>query len=246
MLLPIGNRRTPAEEAPVPVPAADRQYHPVVAAFRDATDRLEVTRSQLPRVLRVLQALVIEAERRGFAASTPRKASHREYHKPVWSGDKDGHVVLARSDVSVVLRLREDGVRGRAVYQQRYRSSVLDDWASPRRLPRIRGRCQGTITISILSPHSRSNRSPSGVTARRSPRRSPSGGVDGSRIEDRGGAPPSALELEEAKRPTTEMEAAMESAKLQHTEHLRADILDAQVAAWLMRTRSRLLRRDRG
>jgi len=38
------------------------KYHPVVAAFRDATDRLEVTRSQLPRVLRVCKALVIEAE----------------------------------------------------------------------------------------------------------------------------------------------------------------------------------------
>ena len=66
----------PTEMFPVPVPNRVARYHPIVAEFRDQSDRHEVSRAQLPRVGRILQGLVVEAERHGFTVQGPATSYH--------------------------------------------------------------------------------------------------------------------------------------------------------------------------
>lgn len=57
---------SPPERPVIAVPAAIRNPHPAVAALRDAKGRLDMTPSVRGRALRVLQALVLAAEREGY------------------------------------------------------------------------------------------------------------------------------------------------------------------------------------
>lgn len=119
---------SPTAPMPVPVPERVARYHPVVTEFRGQKDRHEVSRAQLPRVSRILQGLVIEAERRGYAVRLPSKAKVSQQGCPDWSGDADGHLLIVIGDVRVALRVREDGIRGRAIYPRhdyRYRTSTV-------------------------------------------------------------------------------------------------------------------------
>jgi len=53
--------------SPVSIPEQVRRYHPVVRAFRNASSGLEISKAALPRVSLLLQALVVEAEARGYS-----------------------------------------------------------------------------------------------------------------------------------------------------------------------------------
>lgn len=118
---------SPTAPMPVPVPERVARYHPVVAEFRGQKDRHEVSRASLPRVSRVLQGLVVEAERRGYAARLPSTAKVSQQGCPDWSGEADGHLLIVIGDVRVALRVREDGIRGRAIYPRYdYRYRDLD------------------------------------------------------------------------------------------------------------------------
>lgn len=55
--------------APVPVPAQLRKPHAVVQALQHGPDQLQVTKDVRSRALRIVQALVAEAQRRGYQVS---------------------------------------------------------------------------------------------------------------------------------------------------------------------------------
>jgi hypothetical protein len=105
----------PAELRPpaaIAVPDHVSRFHPVVAAFRKASDCHEVSRAQLPRASRLLQALVTEAERRGhtvaFASdSTPSDRYERR------TGSSDGHLIIKTAEYDAHIRISEEGVPSR-------------------------------------------------------------------------------------------------------------------------------------
>ncbi len=57
---------------PVPVPARVTKYHRVAREFRDRTNLHEMSRKALPRALRIMHALAVEAERRGYGIACVR------------------------------------------------------------------------------------------------------------------------------------------------------------------------------
>lgn len=88
-----------ADAPPVPIPIKVARYHSVVRQFREYSERHEVSRAALPRVLRILQGLVIEAEQRGYnsqLASAPKR--DRYAYRSGWQGKHHGHVVIAIGD----------------------------------------------------------------------------------------------------------------------------------------------------
>jgi hypothetical protein len=220
---------TPTVALPVPVPDRVGRYHPVVVDFRDHPERHEVSRAQLPRVCRLLQGLVVEAERRGFVVNGPmvREA------EPGWSrcsGSQEGHLRITVLDIPIILRVWEDGVVPRKPfprYDYRLGSS------SRRRVPAYDEGAKGTVRLAILAPRTQSRGQSSWADSR------------STRLED---ALPSALmavearAAEERERLQAERQEeqrrirAWEQAKFQAREafisHQRAEILDRQVAAW--------------
>ncbi|MFB9415525.1 hypothetical protein [Dactylosporangium matsuzakiense] len=104
---------TQVELRPVPVAEHVTRYHPVVAQFRDTTDRHEVSRQHLPRALRLLHALVTEAERRGHTvAAAPPPATSHGYSR--WTGANNGHITISVDGHSTALRILEEGMPSRA------------------------------------------------------------------------------------------------------------------------------------
>jgi len=223
---------TPTERLPVPVPERVARYHPLVTEFREQRDRHEISRAQMPRVSLILQGLVLEAERRGYTVSAPDARKVVEHGRATWSGDRDGHLQLTIGGVSVRLRVREDGIRTRAIYPKH---SYYNDreYVSARHSTAYEEGAKGRVSISILSPHTRSHR--------------PSSWRDGKRqrLEER--LPAILMEIEtraaeERERITLERDAAerrrlaWEDAKARarqlHAEHQRATVLGEQVAAW--------------
>lgn len=113
---PVGTYR---EVAPVPVPERVAKYHSAVAAFRDDKRRHEVSRALLPRALLVMQALAIEAERRGYTAATVKDSSSGRYHDVVWSGPTHGHIAVEVDGVATALRVFEEGLGTRSYFAER-------------------------------------------------------------------------------------------------------------------------------
>ena len=97
---------------PVPVPEKVGRYHPVVVRFRDQSDRHEVSKAVLPRALRLLHALVTEAERRGYqVANAPGRRT--SYGRDDWTGARDGHITITINGHEHALRLLEIGLPSR-------------------------------------------------------------------------------------------------------------------------------------
>lgn len=222
----------PVLMSPVPVPERVGRYHPVVTAFRGEADRHEVSRAQLPRVCRILQGLVVEAERRSYSVAVAEASKVPRSGGPDWSGEADGHIGITIDGVAVVLRIREDGIGSRKVYPRRdYSYRQYDD--SVRRSFAYEEGAKGLVRISILAPHTRSNRQSSW------------GDGKTQKLEDL--LPAVLMEAEmrsaeereririqrqEAELRRLAWERAMEQARVRHTEHHRALILDEQLDAW--------------
>ena len=106
------------ERRPVPVPMRVARLHPVVRGFKEQTERHEVSRAALPRAVRILQGLAIEAERRGYTVSSAPDGRDRDMRKR-WSGPDDGHVVIDADGYSARLRVSEEGLTSRSYWEQR-------------------------------------------------------------------------------------------------------------------------------
>jgi hypothetical protein len=121
------------------VPENVGRYHAVARQFRDRTERHEVSRALLPRVTRIVHAIAVEAERRGWSARASTE-SKNGYGRTDWTGTKDGHIQITAKQHEFWLRIQEDGVHTRGVWDEevhRYRN-VASDWAfyRDRELPR--------------------------------------------------------------------------------------------------------------
>lgn len=123
---------------PVVVPRRVSRYHAAARQFRDRAERHEVSRDLVPRATRIVHAIAIEAERRGWAVRAPG-ASENGYGRMSWAGAKDGHLRILAEDQEFWLRLKEEGVRTRGTWEEevtRYRHVSRDDpWYRDRDLP---------------------------------------------------------------------------------------------------------------
>lgn len=68
-----------AELAPIEVPESLRKPHPIVAELRSADSRLSVTSAVKNRALRLIQALLTEAEKRGYVVASLEDTPHNRH-----------------------------------------------------------------------------------------------------------------------------------------------------------------------
>jgi hypothetical protein len=101
----------------VPVPDRLGKYHPVANEFRNRTDLHEVSRTALPRVLRIVHALSKEAERRGYSASLTSLRSN-SYGDPEWKPSHDGQLVFTINGHPLKVRIWEKGAGLRGPYER--------------------------------------------------------------------------------------------------------------------------------
>lgn len=106
----------------VPVPERVARYHPVVKRFRRDAEHLEVSRAQLGRASRILQALVTAAGRRGWVVANVRAAKGAQPSTRAWTAARRGHLLVSVGDFSQAVRIREEGLPSRA----RWRGKLLD------------------------------------------------------------------------------------------------------------------------
>jgi len=235
---PEGTYRTPQ---PVPVPQRVSQYHPVVQQFRTLSQRHEISRAALPRVLHVLHGLVTEAERRGYSvASAPDTPDLRSY-QAVWMGASNGHVVIGIEGYTGRLRIHEEGLPGRAYHAPQTNSLIYG--GGGRTVPSLREYEQGAtgrLTISIVSGFPERRRASSWSDRKSSSLEDKLPNVlceiEIRAAEDRHRkriAEQQAAERERA------WETAMQIARERHAEHHRATALTEQVRAWRQATEIR-------
>jgi hypothetical protein len=67
----------PAELVPDAVPETVARYHSAARTFRDRSEQHEVSREQVARATRIIHAIAVEAERRGWSASVPAQSEAR-------------------------------------------------------------------------------------------------------------------------------------------------------------------------
>lgn len=103
---------------PVPVPEHVARYHAVVRQVRNDKSRLEVSDTVLPRASRILQGLVLEAERRGCKVAAPMGHKSRNSSKLEWGSTIDGQLVITVGDYAQGLRIHEQGLRINSVYKR--------------------------------------------------------------------------------------------------------------------------------
>jgi hypothetical protein len=123
----VGGR---AELVPIAVSEKVGRYHPAARQFRDGGERHEVSRELLPRAVRVVHAIALEAERRGWSARASPE-SKNGYGRDVWTATKDGHLQINADDHEFRLRVREEGVHTRGRWEEevkRYRHVARDSY----------------------------------------------------------------------------------------------------------------------
>jgi hypothetical protein len=128
-----------AELVPVRVPERVGRFHAAAREFRRRAERHEVSRALLPRATRIVHAIAVECERRGWSLRASSE-SKNGYGRTDWTGTKDGHIHVTADGHEFWLRLQEDGVRTRGPWEEevrRYRNVSADSFFyRDRELPR--------------------------------------------------------------------------------------------------------------
>jgi hypothetical protein len=101
----------------VPVPTRLTKYHRVAAAYRARTDLHEVSRKALTRAVRIVHALALAVEKRGYELDCI-PAQREGYGRDAWKPKQDGQLVITINGHSNRIRLREKGVGLRAVWER--------------------------------------------------------------------------------------------------------------------------------
>lgn len=210
------------------------RYSPIVRQFRDHSERHEVSRAVLPRVLRILQGLTVEAEHRGYhvqAASAPERG--RYGYRSEWQGAHYGHIVIVISDnYSAAVRIKEEGLQSRTYWKQRnwsyFRST--NTWDS-RVWDAYEANATGRLQMQLVTGYSQRS-------AQWADRKSTTleellpdllREIETRAVEDeqrRQAAERKAAEQEQT------WEAAMRQARERHAEHHRSEVLRSEVARW--------------
>lgn len=120
----------PAEAPParpaIVVPGALRNPHPAIAALRDTKGRLDMTSSVQGRALRVLQALVLAAEREGYRVEAI-KPKRSEYGR-IWYDSKD-HLIIDTGETKEGVRIFQQTDRSAHVLTAAEAKEAGDRWA---------------------------------------------------------------------------------------------------------------------
>lgn len=152
VVLGAGPAGTDALLAPVPVPERVGRYHPVLAALQSAGGP-EVSAGQRARALRILHALATEAERRGYAVSTPRPAE-RTGHRVTGSA---WHLVVNVDGSAVPLRVTEE--TDRVAHEPTARELADQARSSWIRIPTHDSVASGRLRITAGADHGSGRRS---------------------------------------------------------------------------------------
>lgn len=111
-----------AELVPVTVPEKVARYHSAARQFRDRSERHEVSRVLIRRTTRIIHAVAVEAERRGWSVRVPSESTNGSLN---WTGVGAGHLQITVDAEAFWLRLHEHGVHTRGVWEEaveRYRN----------------------------------------------------------------------------------------------------------------------------
>lgn len=147
-----------SEPASIPVPARLQRPHPVAAHYRYNTFDHQVSRAELPRSVRLIHAIAVEAEERGHQASSPastqRTRTARDSAKEVVA-----HLVTGVGGHAYSLGISEENVLLRGVWEERKRQSEEYRRNYPlyggERLKAYDADATGRLTISLLAPGNR-------------------------------------------------------------------------------------------
>ncbi len=137
----VAGPTTPGGGKPKPIDVPERisRHHPAAKAFRDETNRHEVSRELAQRATRIVHALSREATARGWKVRSAGR-SPDAYGRESWTPSKDGHLVIETEDERFWFRLREGGVRLRRPWEaevERYRDADPDSYSwRDREIPR--------------------------------------------------------------------------------------------------------------
>jgi hypothetical protein len=146
-------RDTPEQ---IEVPRKVGRYHPAARAFKEASERHEVSRGQVSRATRIVHVIAREGERRGWSVEVP-PSSPNAYGRETWAASKDGHLRIEAGGGLFWLRLREDLVHTRGPWEEevaRYRNVDRDStWYRDRELPsgRYDANAGGQLTIELYA-----------------------------------------------------------------------------------------------
>jgi hypothetical protein len=214
---------------PVLVPATLRNLHPVVAALQERGLLRGVDRSGKKRALLVVQALAVEASRRGHTVKATEASGDRYgygYRRP--ESKDDFSIAAGGLAVGIELRQSVDHLPHEATKAELQRAE-RDSWFS---IPKFDSRPGDRLSIQLSSPHEHRQSKWSDSAARR--------------IEDCLAQVLQEVELrcaraeqvrlaaiEEAAVRRREWERATEQAKVDYREACLARELDRQVNDWL-------------
>ena len=218
-----------SELRPVQVPQRVGKYHPLVRQFRARSAQHEVSRAALPRVLRILHALVEEAENRGYKVAPVEDRDARQ-GQDAWNGPKNGHLLITVDGETEAIRVHEEGLPSRANWEQKH---WRWDTRSPPPLTEYEAEATGRVELSIVSGWARPGR-PTSWADRQAWR------LDDKLPELLREIEVRAAEAEERRQETArreqqrvrEWEAAMEDARERFAEHTRAEALTSQIERW--------------
>ena len=222
---------TPTAALPVAVPERVARYHRVVSKFRGLEDTHQISRAQFARACRILQALVVEAEQRGYGVGISATAGP-QYGRASSSAERGGDLVVTIEGAAVTLRLREEGVSLPAPPRPSYAWDVSRP-TTPRRSFSHEQGATGQLRISVLSPHTRSNRQSSWGDGKRQVLEDCLPAVL-MEAETRSADERERIRLQqlEAERRQRSWEDAMDRARARHLEHHRGKVLAAQIDQW--------------
>lgn len=220
---------------PVPVPKRVSRYHPTVRAFRDAADTQQISRAALPRVTRILQALVTAAGEHGFVAGTTERARGRyALGGQASSGRVD--LTLSIDGHTTPIRIVEEGLADRSHWSPQ--TARWDGYGSPGsrrvRQPRSTYETSATGRLTLELPARRRGTRASSWSDRR----------DGTleeklplvlrelrvRAAEQRHVDDQARQQRDVRR--AEWEAAMDLARQRHAEAQRASVLADEVERW--------------
>lgn len=222
--------------APVPVPMRLTKYHPVAREFRDRTNLHEISRKALPRALRIVHALAVEAERRGYRIACVR-VREDSYGRTEWKPAQDGQLVFTINAHELKVRIWEKGGGQRGPYEHQMRRWKADR-EQPLRLMQFVERpkaydsgATGELNVEALGSAYGRQRAWGDRSRWRLEDRLPNLlrelEVQAVEAEERR----LAREREQAER-QRQWEAAMERAKLQFINEHRLEVLRNRVQAW--------------
>jgi hypothetical protein len=223
---------TDLERVPVPIPTRISRLKLVARRFRDRTDQHEVSRATLSRCVRIVNALAVEAERRGYLVASVEPASDRS-GRMSWSGSNDGHLLITIRGHIYRLRISEEKVRPRGAWEREARWRANARYGGQGRLERYDAAATGRLKITVNGGYSREGR-PASWADRKSwtlEEKLPDllRELEVRAAEDDERDSRTRQEAEERQR---RWEIAMERAKERFIEAHRGDALRAQVAAW--------------